>query len=247
MKKFITVLLFIALTLTAAWPQTVDEILSKYFESIGGVDKWKAMKTMKLSGVAPTPQGEFAFEMSRKAPNKMIVSVDVMGQKLIPQAYDGEIAWSLNPFTGNPAATKMSDQQAKAFIQEAAFEDPFIDFASKGFEVNYEGTADVEGIQCYVLKLIRNKGQGENESVSTYYFDSQNYLPLMTKQVVDTDQMANQEVEIHYSDYQDVGNGLLMPYSMDTRANGVSVQVIKFSTIVVDEDIPDDVFKYPGE
>jgi outer membrane lipoprotein-sorting protein len=215
--------------------------------SIGGVEKWRALKTMKLTGVVPTPQGEFTFEMSRKAPNKMLVTADVMGQKIIPQAYDGEVAWMLNPFAGSQTATKMSEQQTKDLMRDAAFEDPFIDFASKGFEVTYEGTADVEGIQCHVLKLVRNKGQGADESSSTYYFDPDSFLPLMTKLSVYTEQMGSQEVEIYYSDYQDIGNGLLMPYTMDTRANGASVQNIKFTKVVVDEEIADEVFKYPGE
>jgi len=159
MKKLFAVLVFMVMTLTALLPQTVDEILGKYFESIGGIEKWKEIKTMKLTGQIPTPQGEFTFEMSRKAPNKMIISLDVMGQKLVPQAYDGEVAWTLNPFTGNTAPQKLPEAQARDIIRDAAFEDPFIDFASKGHEVSFEGTGDVDSVKCYILKLVQNKGK----------------------------------------------------------------------------------------
>jgi len=170
MKKFFTVLLFCVMTLTATLSQSVDDVLTKYFESIGGVEKWKELKTMKLTGSVPTPQGEFAFEMNRKAPNKMIISLDVMGQKLIPQAFDGETAWTLNPFTGNTAAQKLPHEQIKDLKRDAVFEDPFIDFAGKGHEVTYEGTGDVDGVKCHILKLVQNKGKGEDESTSSYYF-----------------------------------------------------------------------------
>jgi outer membrane lipoprotein-sorting protein len=170
-----------------------------------------------------------------------------MGQKLIPQAFDGEVAWTLNPFTGNTAAQKLAEEQARDLKNDAIFEDPFIDYATKGYEVTYEGTGDVDGIQCHILKLIRNKGQGADEAISSYYFDSGTYLPVMLKQTMNTGQNGDQEVEIHYSDYQDIGNGLIMPYGMDNRMNGQSIQTIKFTTIVVNEEISDDIFKFPEE
>ncbi len=245
MKKLLPVLLFSFLSLTAARSQTVDGVLGKYFESIGGIDKWKALKTMKMTGQLPTPQGEFTFEMNRKVPDKMIISVDVMGQKLIPQAYDGAVAWTINPFTGNPDAQVLPEDQAKSLKMDAVFEDPFIDYAAKGHEVTFEGTGDVEGSQCQILKLVRNKGKAD-EATSTYYFDSNTNLPVLLKQQTSSEQMGNQEVEIYYSDYQDVGDGMLMPFNMDTRMNGQSVQAIKFTTILVNQDIPDELFKFPG-
>ena len=176
----------------------------------------------------------------------MLVSVDVMGQKLVPQAFDGEVAWTLNPFTGNPEPQKLPEEQLKDLKRDAVFEDPFIDFAAKGSEVTYEGTADLDGIKCHILKLVQNKGQEGNESVSTYYFDSESYLPMMTKQTVNAG-MGPQEVDIYFSDYQDIGNGLVMPFSMDQRVGGQSMQTIKFTKITVDEEVADDIFKFPGE
>jgi outer membrane lipoprotein-sorting protein len=247
MKKIFTILLFSALTMTTSWSQTVDGILSKYFESIGGVEKWKSLKTLKMTGTVPTPQGDFAFEMSRKAPNKYMISLDVMGQKMIPQAYDGETAWMLNPFIGNPAPQKLPEDQAKALKSEADFEDPFIDYVKKGYEVTYEGDADVDGIKCYILKLIKNKGQGADESIMRYYLDNETYLPMMLKQKSDAGQMAGQEVDIYFSDYQDAGDGLIMPFTMDTKVGGQSVQAIKFNTVMVNVEIPDEIFKFPTE
>src|SRR5512145_2356515 len=101
MKKLFTVLLF-SMMMTFAWSQTVDEIVGKYFENAGGMQKMKDMKTLKMKGTLPTPQGDFAFEMCQKAPNKIIMTLDIMGQKMIPQAFDGQTAWMLNPLTGDP-------------------------------------------------------------------------------------------------------------------------------------------------
>jgi len=246
MKKTITVLLFAIMTMTMACSQTVDGILGKYFESIGGIEKWKALKTLKMIGVLPTPQGEFAFEMSRKTPNKYMFSLVVMEQKMIPQAFDGETAWMLNPFTGDPAPQKLPEDQAKVVRLIADFEEPFIDYAKKGHEVTYEGTEEVDGIKCYIVKLLRNKGKGDEEATLTYYFDCETYLPLMTKQKSNAVQMAGQEVNLYYSDYQDAGDGLFMPFMIDTKVGGKSVQVFKYKSIEINKEIADDVFKFPG-
>lgn len=246
MKKTVFLLLFFALPTTIVWSQSVDAVISKYFENAGGLEKWKAMKTMKLNGMFPTPQGEFAFEMSRKAPNKYIISLDVMEQKMVPQAYDGEIAWMLNPFA-DPTPQKLPDDQAKTVKLDADFEDPFIDYARKGYVVTYEGTGDADGIKCEILKLIKSTGtEGENVEM-LYYFDSETFLPIMVKQKSSFGQMAGQEVQVYYSDYQDAGEGIIMPYTLDTRVNGQSVQLIKFTSIAVNVEIGDEVFKFPGQ
>jgi hypothetical protein len=59
--------------------------------------------------------------------------------------------------------------------------------------------------------------------------------------------MAGQEVMIYFSDYQDAGNGLIRAYTIDSRMGGQSVQMIKFKTIVVNEEVPDEFFKFPGD
>lgn len=245
MRKLIAIIFF-AVIAASTWAQTADGIIDKYLENIGGVDKWKAINTAKLTGTVPTPQGDFTFEMFRKAPNKFMISVDVMGQKLIPQAYDGEVAWTLNPFMGDPNPQKLPADQEKSVKQEADFEDPFIDYAQKGHEVSYEGTSDVDGITCHQVILTKNKGKGEDEMVMNYYFDSDTYLPLLVRQTPNSGQMAGQEINVYYSDYKDTGNGLVMPHTIDTKVGGQSVQAIKFTLIEFDTEISDDVFRFPG-
>ena len=246
MKKLLT-FLFLSLLTVSVKSQTAEGIVEKYLESIGGANKWKLLKTAKLTGTVPTPQGDFTFEMFRKAPNKFIISLDVMGQKFVPQAYDGEVAWTLNPFMGDPTPQKLPEDQMKSVKQEADFEDPFIDFAKKGNEVVFEGTTDVDGVNCYQVKLTKNKGNAEEELVMNYFFDSETYLPILVKQTPSAGQMAGQEMNVYYSDYQDAGDGLLMPYTIDTKVGGQSVQAVKFTKIELNGEIADEVFKYPGE
>lgn len=245
MKKLFTVLLF-SMMMTFAWSQTVDEIIGKYFESAGGMQKIKDMKSLKMNGAVITPQGDIAIEICQKAPNKMIMTMEIMGQKMV-QAYDGQTAWMLNPLSGDTKPQKLPDEQAGSIKEDAELEDPFIDYAKKGHEVTYEGTGDVDGVKCYILKLTKNKGQGDAENVSSYYLDSDTYLPLLLKQKTNAGPMGMVDVDVIMSDYREAGDGLIMPFSIEQKMGGQTGMTFKFNTIEINQEIADDIFTYKGE
>src|SRR5687767_11053919 len=97
MRKLFLSLMFVGFVL-AVNAQTADEILNKYFANTGGVDKWKAVKTMKMEAKVATPQGDLPIVMLAKAPNKSKMTINVQGKEIVQQAYDGQTAWTLNPF-----------------------------------------------------------------------------------------------------------------------------------------------------
>ena len=245
MKKLCSVVLF-SLIVTFAWSQTVDEIIGKYFENAGGMQKMKDMKTLRMKGELVTPQGDVILELCRKAPNKMNQTIEIMGQKMI-QAYDGQTAWMLNPLAGDPKPQKLPAEQVASILEEADFEDPFIDYAKKGYEVTYEGTGDVDGVKCHILKLVKNKGKGDSESISSYYLDSDTYLPLLLNQKMNAGAMGMIDVDSYLSDYRDAGDGIMMPFSMEQKMGGQAGQTIKFDTIEINQEISDDIFTYKGE
>lgn len=245
MKKLLTLGAFLFVVIQMFQAQTADEVINKYFESVGGMDKWKSLKTIKMTGNLSMQMGEFQFTIYRKAPDKFKIVMNIQGQEIVPQAFDGETAWMINPFAGGNGPTKMPEDQVKAVKDESEFEDPFIDYKAKGYELSYEGTADVAGTECNVVKMIKHKGVEGEEMSSDYYFDKATNLQVMVKQK--STQSMGQEIEIYLSDYQDIGDGLLMPFVMDTQMQGQSVQKLTFTAITVNEDMPDDLFKFPEE
>ncbi len=245
MKKVLSLVAFLVIAVQGFQAQTADEVINKYFESVGGIDKWKSLKSMKMTGNLVMQMGEFGFTIYRKAPNKFKIVLDIQGQEIIPQAFDGETAWMINPFAGSSSASKIPEDQVQAVKDESEFEDPFIDYKSKGYDLSYEGTADVAGAECNVVRLIKHKGVEGQEMSSDYYFDKATNLQIMVKQK--SAQSMGQEIEIYLSDYQELPNGLLMPFVMDTQMQGQSVQKLNFTGVTVNEDIADDIFKFPEE
>jgi outer membrane lipoprotein-sorting protein len=246
MKKTVLTLVAFSLCFLDINAQTVNEIISKYLQSMGGVDKLKSHTSTKAIGKAPTPQGDFPFELYQEKPNKIKVVIDIMGKKMVAQAYDGQTAWMLNPFMGE-TAQKLPEDQAKSIVDDAEFEDPFIDYAAKGHEVTLEGIEDVQGVPCYKIKLIKYKGNAEKESTQYYYFDKETSVPVMVKTSIKVGDQAGQEIETYLSDYQEVEGGIVMPFAFEVKMGGQVVQSVVFEKVTINTDIPDEEFIFPGE
>lgn len=241
-RKVALALVAIAIAATAH-AQTVDEVLSKYFENTGGLAKWKDLKTVKLIGKAPTPQGDFPLSVFLKVPNKSKVTLSVQGKEFIPAAFDGETAWMLNPFQGGTDPVKLDDEQAKE-LKDREVQSEFIDYAKKGHAVTLEGKEEIDGVMCFKVKLEKNKNNPKDDVTEYYYFDSENYVPIMTKSFVRTGPQKGAEIQTFMSDYQDAG-GLMMPFAMETKMNGQTVEKFVVEKISVNENLDDAVFAYP--
>lgn len=222
--------------------QTADEILAKYFENTGGLAKWKAVKTMKIEAKAPTPQGEFPIAIFSKAPNKTKVVVNVQGKEFIQAAYDGETAWNLNPFAGVDAV-KLDDEQTKE-LKEQEVEDAFIDYKKKGHVVALEGKEEIDGVQCFKVKLEKNKNNDKDDVTEYHYFDTENYVPIMRKSFVRSGPQKGEEIQSFMSDYQEV-DGLMVPFAMEQKVKGNTVSKIVIVKYSINENIDDSVFAFP--
>ncbi len=238
---FISAILF-AMTVQA---QTVDEILANYFENTGGLENWEKMESMKSIGKVPSPQGDFPFVIYAKKPNKMKLEIDIQGKVIIPQAYDGEIAWSFNPLQGGTVAQKMPEEQVKEMADQAEFEPPYFNYKEKGHEIIQEGEEEIDGVLCFKIKLVKNKNNDKEERTEYYFFDKENFVPIMQRSMVQTGPAKGMESETYLSDYQETNGGVIMPYYIEARVNGQVVQKIVIDSIMINFPIADSIFTFP--
>ncbi len=243
MKLKITLSIALITFFTAGYAQTADEVVNKYLEATGGVEKWKSVKSMKMEGKVPTPNGEFPLIILLKGPNKSKVVVNVQGKELVQAAYDGETGWSLNPFAGGTDAVKLDEEQTKE-LKDQELEDALIDYKKKGHAITLEGKEEIDGVQCYKIKLEKNKNNDKDDVTEIRYFDAENAVLIMSKSYLRSGPGKGTEIQNFVSDYQEV-NGLMVPFSMDQRVNGNSVSKITFTKILMNENLDDSVFAFP--
>ncbi len=236
--RLLLTLLSVMVSMTV-FSQDADEILTNYFENTGGLDTWKNLKTMKIKATFDQGGMQLTAVIFRKEPDLSRTEIDVQG-KTIVQAYDGETGWMINPMTGSEDPQKMPEEMVEA-MKEEKFESELIDYQEKGNTVDLEGTEMVEGTETYKIKLTKKNGD-----VEYYFFDTEYYVPIMERRIIKVGPAKGQDSETFISDYQEV-DGLMVPFFIDVKSNGQSVQKLTIQEYVLNESIEDSFFAYPKE
>ncbi|MEM8524513.1 MAG: outer membrane lipoprotein-sorting protein [Bacteroidota bacterium] len=243
MKKLLSILSVALFTIASfqvqAQDASLDEIIDNYFENIGGVDAWKKVKSTKMTGTTTTPNGVFDIEVIGMEPNLTKITVNVQNMEIVFSAYDGETGWTLNPFGGSTEATKMPEE-ATAEMKKQPFQDEFIDYKEKGSTVELLGTKEIDGTETYEVKLVKKDG-----TEKFYYFDTENFVPIMQKQTLETPPMNGMVMETYMSDYQEV-DGLMIAHSVESKVGGQSAMEMTAEKIEINaESVTKESFMMP--
>ena len=79
--------------------QTVDEIISNYFENTGGVENWEKIEGIKMSAKVNQGGMEIPIEIVQLKNGKMMTTINFQGQSIKQGVFDGEVLWSTNFMT----------------------------------------------------------------------------------------------------------------------------------------------------
>ena len=237
-------LAFLFLALVVALPaaaQTVDDILAKYFAARGGLDKIKAVQSERVSGTisfGPGAEGPFVVERARTL--KMHMEFNLNGGVII-RTYDGKSAgWTYNPFVPNPSVQPMSEAELRNIFEEADFDGPFVDYKTKGNQIEVAGKENIEEKPAYKLKLTDRNGD-----VSYFFFDATTYLLLEWQ---GTRKMGDHEVPwvSYFRDFREV-KGLKYPFLIEAEEPGTeNTQKIIADRIEVNVPIDEARFGKPN-
>lgn len=233
--------------LTTAWlssgslyAQEVDEIITKYLDAMGGIERLRHWETLKGTGYyIMLSQGgkEVPFTTWYKAPVKKRVDMIIEGDTAT-YSFDGETSWFCDPSKGVYVPMLMPEPQAKN-NKDNADEYAFIDYRKKGHRVEYIGKEEFEGRDVYKVKLIRAGG-----AESYHFFDCNTGHELKIVISSQTGE-SNQTTEIIEHDFRQI-EWLVLPFSIETRVNGQPVYKLLIREAVIDIDIDDAIFSMPG-
>jgi len=222
----------------AAGP-TVDEIAAKHAAARGGIERMKAIRSLKVTGkmIMMPAQAEAPLTLLIKRPNSVRFEVVVNGNKVV-RAFDGTTAWDLNTARG-PNARKSGDQETRRTSETADFDGPLVNANEKGITLELLGKEDIEGSPAYKVKAIRQGGD-----VDYHWVDARSYLEV--KSASRRTVMGREtEIEAFPGNYKSV-HGVLVPTSMEQRVEGRPLARIVWETIEANAPIDDAVFKMPG-
>ncbi|MDC7999986.1 outer membrane lipoprotein-sorting protein [Aequorivita todarodis] len=237
--------LTIALLLTVIAPvtaQTADEIINNYFENTGGKAAWEKLEGVKMSATAQAQGMEIPVEIYQTKDGKQLIKINIQGQDITQLAFDGNTMWTTNFMT---LAPEKSDAEATANMKKKTkdFPSPFLNYKDKGFTVELMGKETKEGTETYKIKLTQEPmmvGGVEEPNVSYYYFDTENYAPIVVESEIKQGNNKGQMNVTTMSDYQEV-DGLYFPFSLSMAGQGIQLK-----EIVLNPEIDAAMFAFPA-
>jgi len=238
MKKILLSLLAVMALGGFLRTQTLDEVLARNYQGRGGLDKLKALAGWKLSGkIVVAAQGlDLPVTIWQKAPDKMRVETLFQGKKIV-QACDGRKAWWIMPFLAE-GAQAMPAEQARQFVEQAAFENPLVVFREKSYKLELMGGEEMDGKPVFKLKLVKADGRE-----IYYYLDAGSGIELKSSLQVKTEE-KQALVEIIYGDNRPV-NGVMVPFAVENRLNGQPQLQMTFDEIEINPAMVDALFAMP--
>ena len=230
--RWMAVLFTIAPVLSA---QTVDEIIAKNLQARGGLDKIKAVKTIRATG--KLTQGDFRakFVQENLRPNRVREEVVIQGMSQI-EAYDGHVGWRVSPFEGRKDPDLLSADDMKGLMTDADLDGQLVDYRNKDHRAEYQGHDTVEGTDCYKLKLTLSNGD-----VRIFYIDTVSNLEIKIesqRRIRGTVQYS----ETYLGDYEQVA-GVYFPFEIEVGEKG-SHDRAKFAMDQVQVNIPVDAARF---
>lgn len=243
MQKKILSALVLCLTAVTAMAGELDDILDKHWEAQGGKKALEAIKTMVIKGnmSITTPQGQmdFPLKMTMKDGNKARFDATLQGMDMV-QCVNGESGWKIVPFMGSTDPEDMTDIELKEMKRRADFLGDLYNYKEKGNKVELVGKADVEGTETFHITSTDPDGK-----VTNHYIDTENYILIKTQGKENQNGMEI-ETETFYSDYKEVGD-LMMAHALTMKAQAGMAQgmEMRYESVEVNSDVPDDVFKKP--
>ena len=247
MKKLNYLLLtaFALLISTSFNAQTVDEIIENYIENTGGAENWQKVKSIKMNMSVNQMGMDIPIEQYSSA-ERTYTKFSLQGQDIMQGVFDGETLWSTNFMLMKAEKSNQDDiENVKNALSE--FPDPFLNYKEKGYIAELMGTETLEGSDVFKVKLTKKPNLVDGEevpNVTIYYFDAENFVPIMTHQEMTEGPAKGTIMEAKMSDYQEV-EGLYMPFSMTQGIKDQPGQALIIKSIEINTVVDDSIFKFP--
>ena len=252
LRKSLIALIVLALPMTLVMAQpaapakpasgtpTVDELIAKSVEARGGMEKMKAVQSIRMTGKMTMGQGmEAPMVIEMKRPKALRMEFTFQGMTGI-QAYDGKAGWAVMPFGGKKDPEPMNAEDLQEADENADIDGPLVDYKSKGYTVELIDKEKVEGSDAYKLKVNMKNG-----TVRYIYLDADTMLEIKNE---GKRMIRGSEIEFvsTIGDYKEVG-GLLFPYSIESGAKGhPEKQNIIIDKIELNPKLEDARYKMPA-
>lgn len=234
MYKFLLIVLTSCLT-----AQTADDLVAKNIQAKGGIEKIKAIHSLRTTGKLQAGSQMLLVQSDTMAPNLVRQMVTIQGMTQI-QAFDGARGWQISPFQGRKDPEGLGEDDTRDLQDDADFYGPLVDYQSKGNTVEYLGHDTVDGDDAYRLKITLKNGD-----IFYYFLDPDTYLEIRTEKQ-EFIRGSVRESFNEYGSYKKV-NGVYYPFSIESGSKQSPNDRAKITIEKIEANVPLDIseFKMP--
>lgn len=217
---------------------TAEQVLARYVEVTGGIEKYKAIKGMlQEATMSMADMGlEGTMSIAFSGPDKVLVEVDFGGLTSEKTGVSGDIGWAQSSMTGDRLISDKELEQLRIQGGMQQYTEPSEVYKS----MELTGQEEVNGENCYVLKLTFKSGD-----VAYEYYSVKSGLKLKSKQTVDSP-MGALEIESYFSDYQEIDGMKHAMKSTQALPNNMEMEA-KITKIEINPTFSADKFELPAE
>jgi hypothetical protein len=189
-----------------AFSQTADELIDNNIKAKGGIDKIKAVNTVRMKGKFSGGGFNAVIGQENMRPREVRETFAIQGMTVV-QAYDGSTAWQINPFGGRKDPQRMGDDDTRDLLIDSDIDGPLVDYKAKGNTAEYLGHDTVDGDDALRLKVTLKNGD-----IIFYYLDPDTFLEIR-KDTQEFIRGAVHENVIEPGSYKPVA-GVMFPFSI---------------------------------
>ena len=215
---------------------TAKEVLARYVEVTGGVEKYKEIKGIVQEGTMSLALAGIEGKMQVKYAGKdrLLVNVDLGGVGTESSGVFNGTGWSDSTMTGTRLITGKELEQLQSQTEMQQYYDP----ESVYQEMELEGETEVKGQACYSLKLTRKSGRVERD-----FYSVETGLKLKSQITADTP-AGSFEIDVFYDEYADF-SGLKQPSVVTQKLPNGMDMVLKTTKFEINPKLDDSVFELP--
>lgn len=239
MRLYLRIAIVVLIFGLNAFAQTAEELVAKNIQAKGGLEKIKAIQSVRMSGTQDNGGFKAAVSQENKRPNLVRETFSLQGMTAV-QAYDGGSGWQVRPFGGRKDPELMGEDDLRGMLLDADFDGPLVDYAAKGNKIEYMGHDQVDGDDAYKLKVTLKNGD-----IIYYYLDPDTYLEIR-KEIQMFIRGSVQESFINLGSYKPV-NGVMFPFSIASGPKGTdSPPSTTYDKIEVNTPVQETGFALPA-
>jgi len=223
-----------------AFGQTAEELVAKNLQAKGGVDKIKAIKSVRMIGNFDAGGFKATIAEYSKRPDMVREMFTVQGMTQV-QAYDGSNGWQISPFGGRKDPELLGEDDVRGLSEDADFDGPLVDAQAKGNKIEYLGHDQVDGDDAYKLKVTLKNGD-----IFYYYLDPDTYIEIQVEKQQFIRGSVRESITMLGS-YKPV-NGVMYPFFIESGPKNNPDQRGKITVTKIETNVPieDSEFKMPA-